>query len=82
MGFKSPSLFYSRINSGRALSEAKRKGFCLLAAVALKRFHWVNGAGIFADDVAEVGGVDVLANPLAFQPFAIDEIAVQRHDDP
>ena len=30
--------------------------------------------------IGDVGGVDVLANAFPLEPFAIDVIAVQRHD--
>ena len=38
------------------------------------------GLGIFANDLGDVRRVDILADTFALEPFAIDEIAMQRHD--
>ena len=54
---------------------------CAALAAAMAASVWRRiGLGIFADDVGQVRRVDVLANALALDPFAIDVILVQRHD--
>ena len=59
---------------------AAQPGWAALAAAMAASACARVGLGIFADHVGQVRRIDVLANALALDPFAIDVILVQRHD--